>query len=546
MCADSSETLRTELKQAYNRIKLIERLDDIRDQTPEPSQMLAGIVDTLVDQFEGDFGLIALHDRESGQLELKAINDRTSLLSDADPRLLRGLAEVASQLDTVEMWTGLPDGVSIDDAGLLEGVATAGVPIVMGPRERLGALILGRRNPVFSAEEIDMLKAAESQIDSAVIQGYAYNDLQQRNRELEVIYNVDRIRDQQLPFNQMLNGVLQELRGAIPAEVGFIMLYNNAGGTLEMRAVTRNDLFRTAAYSNRVQEIANEALEATELVCYNDLDTGDLKSVLCIPLILRDEILGVFGLVNGYEPGGFTEQDRRLLIAIASQMDTAIFESLEQRRMRRLLGRSVGPSVMERLLRNPDVDFLKGERAVISVLYADLRGSTELAQRTDPELLVGFINEYLSEMGNIVLRYDGTLDKYVGDEVMALFGAPFPQPDHALRSVRVGLEMVAEHLDIIKRWQPRGVTPAPVGVGIATGELIHGEFGSEMRTDYTVIGQAANLGSRICGAALADQVLIDQGTYDMVKDQVEVEALPPMHLKGIDGAVPVYWVKGLR
>ncbi len=546
MSADSSETLRAELKQAYKRIKLIEALDDIRDQMPEPSQMLAGIVDTLVAQFEGDFGLIALHDRESGQLELKAINDRTRLLSDADPRLLRELAEFAAQLDAVEMWMGLPDGVEGNDAGLLDGVSTAGVPIAMGPHERLGALLLGRRNPPFTAEEIVMLKAAEGQVDSAVIQGYAYNDLLQRNRELEVIYQVDRIRDQQLPFNQMLNGVLQELRGAIPAEVGFIMLYNNAGGTLEMRAVTRNDLFRTAAYSNRVQAIANEALGTTELVCYNNLDADDLKSVLCIPLILREEILGVFGLVNGYEPGGFTEQDRRLLIAIASQMDTAIFESLEQRRMRRLLGRSVGPSVMERLLRNPDVDFLKGERAVISVLYADLRGSTELAQRTDPELLVGFINDYLSKMGNIVLRYDGTLDKYVGDEVMALFGAPFPQPDHALRSVRVALEMVNEHHDIIKRWETHGVIAAPVGVGIATGELIHGEFGSEMRTDYTVIGQAANLGSRICGVALPEQVLIDEGTYAIVRDQVVVEALPPMQFKGIKGVVPVYWVKGLR
>jgi len=209
------------------------------------------------------------------------------------------------------------------------------------------------------------------------------------------------------------------------------------------------------------------------------------------------------------------------------------------------LGRSVGPNVMERLLRASDTEFLKGERATLSVLYADLRGSTELARRTEPELLVGFVNDYLSHMTRVVLRHDGTLDKFVGDEVMALFGAPVPQADHALRAVRVGLEMVHEHHTVMRAWEGRGVQPVPIGVGIATGELIVGEFGSSIRSDYTVIGHAANLGARICSTALADQVLICEHTYGLVREKVAAEPIEGLHFKGIDEPLTVYHVRAL-
>jgi adenylate cyclase len=234
------------------------------------------------------------------------------------------------------------------------------------------------------------------------------------------------------------------------------------------------------------------------------------------------------------------------LSAIGSQMDTAIFESLERRRLRQVLGRSVDPQVMEQLLKNPDVEFLKGERAVLTVLYADMRGSTSLAERTAPELLVAFVNDFLGRMTDVILSNEGTLDKFVGDEVMALFGAPVPHEDHALRAVRVGLEMQAAHQIVMEKWRRRGVDPTPIGVGIATGELIVGEMGSSQRTDYTVIGQAANLGSRICAVAEAGQVLISQKTYDLAKAGLEAIPISGMRFKGVESDVTVYRVIGLK
>jgi adenylate cyclase len=261
-----------------------------------------------------------------------------------------------------------------------------------------------------------------------------------------------------------------------------------------------------------------------------------------LPLILNDQIIGVIGVANSHALHGFSADDRRMLIAIGSQMDTAIFESLEQRRLRQVLGRSVDPRVMQRLLASPDLDFLKGERSVLTMLYADIRGSTRLAEETDPELLVGFINHYLGRMTEIILAHEGTLDKFVGDEVVALFGAPFPQEDHALRAIRVGLAMQLAHREIIEIWQERGVEAAPIGIGIATGELIVGEMGSSQRSDYTAIGRAANLGARICSAAKGDQVLISQATFDLVKDKVEATPITGLQLKGVAGDVTAYEV----
>jgi adenylate cyclase len=155
------------------------------------------------------------------------------------------------------------------------------------------------------------------------------------------------------------------------------------------------------------------------------------------------------------------------------------------------------------------------------------------------------MNDYLARMANVVLDQGGTLDKFVGDEVMALFGAPFPQADHALRAVQTGLAMQAAFEALMAEWQARGIQTVGLGVGIATGELIAGEFGCEQRTDYTVIGRAANLGARICAGAHAGQVLISQATYDLLKDWVEVEPVPGQHFKGIDHEVTVYQVTRL-
>ena len=533
--------LQQELETSKHALRLIQEIDLIRDTKPEPIAMLSAIVNLLANEMKTELCLLALHNQETGNMELKAVHKRDGLSDQLVERITRELAERILQMDSVTRWSGkqlFPQQTELQDWQI------TAVPIIMGENERLGVLLLARPRP-FTNQEIYLLGIAEDQIDSAVMQGYAHYEQQQRLKELETIYLIDQIRDRALPFDDMLDTVLHELEDIMKAEIGFIMLYDQSGQQLEMRAATHQDLFEMSPHYQKIHETANTSLRQGGLVCRNQMEDS-LHSIMCLPLILKERVIGVLGVANRQGQDGFRLADQRLLSAIGSQMDTAIFESLEQRRLRQVLGRSVDPRIMEQILSNPDVDFLEGQRLFLTVLYADIRGSTSLAEHTEPERLVQFINSYLGQMTEVVLAHEGTLDKFVGDEVMALFGAPVQQPDHAIRAVRAGLAMQAAHEEVLRVWMAEGGDKAPIGVGIASGEMIVGEMGSAQRTDYTVIGKAANLGARICSVAQGGQVLISPATYELVKDRVVAAPIHGSQFKGVAGLITVYHVSEVK
>jgi len=334
------------------------------------------------------------------------------------------------------------------------------------------------------------------------------------------------------------------------------MLYNVLEGKLALQATSSDELHHIS-YQSYLENLGHEALSAKSLVWHNEEPSEDFPNTvvdddlpipisagMCIPLILQSQIIGVFGCVNTKSRTPFLLAHRRLLKAVASQMDNAIYDSLESFRLRQVLGRSVDRKVLERLLLNPNVELLKPERSVCTVLFADIRGSTYLAEHTPAELLGRYINDFLSEMSQVIISFEGTLDKFIGDEVMAIFNAPFPQKDHSLRAVQVGLAMQEQHQKVMAKWRADGVDTTPIGVGIATGELIAGEYGCALRTDYTVIGRAANLGARITGLAEGNTVLCSSETYEVVKDDIDAEPIEA-EFKGI-GAVTVYKILRIK
>jgi len=539
------EELQRQLTLNRKELELILAIDRVRDTATTPSVIFSGIVSAVTQQFDADFGLLYLVNRASGILELKILKERAPRWHKIGLAISRDAVRHAMLVDGTTIWQATEILTATTLANVPPSLQLLAVPIFMEARnELLGVLLLGRVHP-FTTDERELLTIAESQLDSAIIQAYTAHELIQRNKELETIYRVDHIRDQNLPFDEMLNVVLQELCAIINAELGFVMLYDQTGQQLELRAVTNRDLLRDPAYFETINRVANDAIQRATMICHlerNPEHDNEQCAILCVPLILRDEVLGVFGAVSDNKGNGFTYDDQRLLLAIVSQMDTAIMENLERRQLRRVLGRSIDARVLQRLLTNPNVDILKGERALLTVLYSDLRGSTRLAEQIAPELMVAFLNDHLEKMTDVVLTREGTLDKFAGDGLMAFFGAPLAQPDHALRAVQVGLEMQRKQQDVIRHWEQRDLAAPAMGVGIATGELIVGEIGSERRTDYTVIGSAANLGARICAVAKPGQVLISEATYALLQDQITVTPVPGMHFKGIDHEVTVYEV----
>jgi class 3 adenylate cyclase/GTP-sensing pleiotropic transcriptional regulator CodY len=520
------------------QIETIYRVDHIRDQAKSEPEILSAVANIVTGTLGGDLCLMSLISEESHESELKAIEDRHGIFGQLD----------RNAIEQVIQWASNQTGVTTLDResplAKWQLKHLMGAPLIVAGR-KLGSLVLASGRRPFGRHEQELMQAVVSQTDSAIVHARAEHHLRQRNRELETLYRVDHIRDQGYEFGAMLSAVLSELCAAIEAEMGFIMLFDSEANQLELKASTADDILASAGHYDLIESAANRALYNGKLYSADNLSDW-LRSIMCIPLILRDQVIGVFGAVNRKGPGGFTTEDRRLLQAITSQVDTAIFESLDKQRIRNTFQRYVGPNVMEQMLATPERDWLKGERALLTVLFSDMRGFTSMSERVDVSTLVQMINMHLGAMTDVVLENDGTLDKFVADEVMAIFGAPVSKKDHAIRAIHTALGMHTAQQRLIEEWQTRGHSLPPIGIGINTGEMIVGNIGCAKQMDYTVLGDVVNLASRLCDAALENQILITDATYELVAENVQVTKLPQIRVKGKEDPVQVYQVDGLR
>jgi adenylate cyclase len=178
-------------------------------------------------------------------------------------------------------------------------------------------------------------------------------------------------------------------------------------------------------------------------------------------------------------------------------------------------------------------------------MFCDIRSFTDYCERKSPEEVVESLNEYLSRMSDIILKYDGTLDKYIGDEIMAFWGSPLPQPEHAKLAVQTAYEMLLDVKKLQLKWQKEGREPFSVGFGINTGKMIVGNIGSAKRMDYTVIGDAVNLASRAQSLTrkFNANLLITEYTYEWVRDIVKVRKIGALQVKGKQESVTLYEVE---
>lgn len=453
-------------------------------------------------------------------------------------------------------------------------------PLRRGERA-IGAIALVDSNAPFDGDERRLVRAAVAQTDSALAHALDHHELRRRRRELETIHRIDRIRDSSAPFGDKLDAICAQLGDLLGAEVGFVMLFDLAGRELERHAVTH----RGRSSRNQTRE-AGRAAHAAQSDPTNDPDfhalahrlardtanagrltrTDDLPAPWLgyagVPLLLREEIIGVFGAVRGAENPAFDDEDEALLQAVAEQMDTAIFENREKLRVREMFGRYVHPHVVTQLIERAggagraggmggtDIqaeDVLCPRRDTLTVLFSDIRGFTAMSESRDAQFVVALLDEHLDAMAEVVLDGGGTVDKFVGDEVMAIFGAPLPMASHkqqALQAVRVAQAMQRRQIALAKEWEARGWPSLEIGIGINIGPMMVGNIGSERMSNYTVIGSAVNLGARLCGAAGGGQILLSCDAAALVDGEVPLLALEPLSLKGIPEPVSVFEVAG--
>jgi adenylate cyclase len=513
------------LLQRNRELEAIYQIDRLRDHTSHENDLTSGFTSILLEHFKAELCMVLLTQIDSGELTIRGMVDKFDLSTDA----LDVIRNKVREIKIPQVIDSPPDA---------EELSLLAAPFIVSG-VRLGAIVVGRKK-TFTIGDHRLLHAMISQMDSAMVYSRIFQQLGQRNKELEIIYRIDRIRDREQDFDVLLQSVLRELCDAVSSEMGYIMLYSETEDKqLELRSSTVDGLMESPEYSEVLHRFSREALDTAKIV-YSSEPQGAVRSITAIPLILKDQIIGVFGAVNSTNPQGFSAEDRRVLTAITSQVDTAVFEKLEQRRMRKVLGRSVDPKVLDHLLQRADANVLQGERVTLSVLFADIRGSTEWTERIPPDELVSSINTFLGHMTDVIFKHGGTLDKFVGDEVIGLFGTPLEMDDHAYRAARAALEMQVVHKQLQAELAAEGRELPSIGVGISSGEVIAGEFGPPIRAEFTAMGRSVNLGSRLCSAAEANQVLISQATYEMIQDVATVNPIKPLALKGIKNPAPVY------
>ncbi|TMD97358.1 MAG: adenylate/guanylate cyclase domain-containing protein [Chloroflexi bacterium] len=211
-----------------------------------------------------------------------------------------------------------------------------------------------------------------------------------------------------------------------------------------------------------------------------------------------------------------------------------VLEERERRKVERIFGHYIDPRVARQLAATRSVEELisKGERRDLTVLFVDIRGFTAMSEAMRADDVMAVVQDYLDEMSSLILKWDGLIDKYVGDEIMALWNAPLAQPDHALLAIRCAYDLIHNAPALQARLAARGLPSISWGVGINTGPAVVGNMGSRERLQYTALGDTINTAARFCGAATPFTLLIGWTTYEACSDYIAVDELPGMQLKG--------------
>jgi len=212
----------------------------------------------------------------------------------------------------------------------------------------------------------------------------------------------------------------------------------------------------------------------------------------------------------------------------------------EKEKIKRAFSSYVARQVVDEILKHPDQITFSGERRDVTVMFCDMRGFTSLTERLSPEEVVSALNDFYSLMIDLTVKNNGTINKFLGDAVMAIFGAPTAYPDHCARAVETALAMQAGVAKLSAKRIAQGKEPITIGIGISAGEAIAGTVGTEDQMEYTVIGDRVNLAARLESIAKPGQILVSEPTFQQVADRVAANCLGTIYVKGKDEPVAVF------
>ena len=248
-----------------------------------------------------------------------------------------------------------------------------------------------------------------------------------------------------------------------------------------------------------------------------------IRSTMTVPLLHHDELLGIMHLDSMIATNAFTEKDLQIFAGIASQAAIAIQNAQLARKIeheaktRAQFQRLLSPNLVDQVVQGKLQLEKGGALSEVTMLFSDIRGFTSMSETRAPEEIVRMLNEYFELMVDVLFKYEGTLDKFVGDEIIALFGAPVPMQQAELKAVQCALDMMRVLGEFNRTRAAEGQDEIKIGIGINTGMVVTGAIGSSRALQYTAIGDAVNTASRLCSVAQAGQVILSEATFRKIQ-----------------------------
>jgi adenylate cyclase len=383
-----------------------------------------------------------------------------------------------------------------------------------------------------------------------------------RLRNFTALIEIAKVLNSELDKAKVLETIVDKGVELIKAERGFLILVRDE--VLDFKVARTRDKSEIKNPSKLIsRSVLDRVTRTGEPVLTIDAQSAlagsmsiaalEVRSLICVPLRLKEGILGALYVDSNVAEAEFNEESQNLLHAFADQAAIAIenarlfdevAESREAEKSVRQLFQKYVPADVVREALNMKEGRRLSRKLTATVLFSDIRGFTSISEKMPPEGVVGFLNDYLQRMVDIVFDEGGIVDKFIGDAVMAVFGAPVPKPDDAARAVRAALRMIEEVERFNEEQKKQGGVEIEVGIGLHTGPLIAGNIGSDRKMEYTVIGDTVNAAKRVesLNQEMKTHVLITQQCYGATGEVFAVRELPRVQVKGKEQPLQVYEV----
>jgi adenylate cyclase len=379
---------------------------------------------------------------------------------------------------------------------------------------------------------------------------------------LRIGHELARAVGSELDLEKLLPKILDKAFELVGADRGAILLKDDKGEMVARYVKTRSAradsnivLSRTVlaeVINNRAAVLSSDATMDSRFSGAHSIIMQGIRSTMTVPLVHREELLGIMHLDSLFTSNAFTEKDLQICTGMAAQAAVAIQNARlalrieKEAQTRAQISRLIPQSVVEQVVKGELVIEKGGRVNEITMLFSDIRGFTTMSDGRPPEEVVNTLNEYFEVMVDILFQFTGTLDKFVGDEIIGLFGAPIALEDAPFKAVHCAIAMMQGLEEFNRTRAAENQVPIRIGIGINTGHVITGSIGSTRALQYTAIGDAMNVASRLVNIASPGEIILSESTYRYVRDRVDATALPPVKVKGKAEELRVFRVSGLK